>query len=211
MSVEHNHTSGQPPWNFFDIDAMIARATELGISQRALAKTLDVDKGTVIRWRQGAVEPSPRLLLDIAAALDLPPADLYRAGPQGEDLSYYRVIAGYSMNALSPRLGVSNTLLRAVERGEREPSQRMRERLRELLGLDDATLQLALGRCRPRPRRPRRSRVDLAPARLERESSSRPSDQLDLPSRVFFRPRRRTAQAPALAACDERVSVEQRG
>lgn len=187
VSVEQAHVSDQPFPHFFDIEAMVARAAELGISQRALAKKLGVDKGTVIRWRHGFAEPSPRLLLDIAGALELAPEELYKPGAQGKDLAYYRVLAGYSCNALSPRLGVSNSLLRAVEGGQREPSTRMYAALQELLGLDDSTLQNALGRCRPKPPR-RRQRVDLAPARLEQGSDVVGADRLDLPPRVFFLP-----------------------
>ena len=197
VSVEQAPKANQPDQHFFDINAMLTRATELGISQRALAKKVRVDRGTVIRWRQGYAEPSPRLLLDIAAALEIGPDTLYKPGAQGEDLAYYRVLAGYSQNALSPRLKVSNALLRAVESGEREPSKPMYDTLRELLGIDDPTLQAALSRCQPRPRRPRRYRVDLAPARLESEPDLAAADQLDLPSRVFFRPLHSDAAAGA--------------
>ena len=186
--VEQARKADQPDLHFFDIEAMIVRARELGISQRTLAKRVGVDKGTVIRWRQGYAEPSPRLLLDIAAALDLAPDELYKPGAQGADLAYYRVLAGYSQNALSPRLQVSNALLRSIESGAREPSETMYDALRELLGIDDPTLQAALSRCQPRPRRPRRQRVDLAPARLEPEPELAAADQLNLPSRVFFGP-----------------------
>lgn len=195
MSVEQSHEADQPSLHFFNIEKMLSRAKELGISQRALAKKLGVDKGTVIRWRQGSAEPSPRLLLDIAVALDLAPDALYVPGAQGEDLAYYRVLAGYSMNALSPKLGVSNALLRAVERGEREPSKRMYETLRELLGIDDATLQVALGRCRPRPRRPRRRQANRTPVRLERDTTQAAGDQINPPSRVFFLPLKSDAAA----------------
>lgn len=188
MSVEQARKADQPDLHFFDIEAMLVRAGELGISQRTLAKKVGVDKGTVIRWRQGYAEPSPRLLLDIAAALDLAPDALYKPGARGADLAYYRVLAGYSQNALSPRLKVSNALLRAVESGEREPSQPMYDTQRQLLGIDDPTLQAALSRCQPRPPRPRRHRVDLAPARLEPEPDLAATDHLNLPSRVFFAP-----------------------
>lgn len=178
----------EPDHHFFDIETMHARARELAISQRALAKKLGVDKGTVIRWVQGHAEPSPRLMVDMAAVLDLAPEDLYKPGPHGRDLAYYRVLAGYSMNALSPLLRLSNASLRAVERGEREPSARMYEALLDLLNLDDSTLRSALSRCRPGQRRPRGNRVDLAPARLEASADFTPADQRSLPSRVFFRP-----------------------
>jgi transcriptional regulator with XRE-family HTH domain len=188
VSVEQACGADQPEQHFFDIKKMVAQAKKLDISQRALAKQLGVDKGTVIRWRQGFAEPSPRLLIDIAAALELAPDELYKPGAQGRDLAYYRVIAGYSANALSPRLRVSNAFLRSVERGERAPSRSMYDTLRDLLGIDDPTLTEALSRCRPRPPRPRRQRVDLAPARLESGPDVAAADQLDLPSRVFFRP-----------------------
>lgn len=150
---------------YFDNAAMRALAKERGISQRELAKRLMVDKGTVIRWAHAHVEPSPRLLLEMAEVLGVPPEELYKPGSAGRDLAYYRVLSGHSMNSLAAALKISNSLLRSIESGRRDPSSPLHDCLRSLLGIDESTMQEAMGRRQPRAPRPRRKqRVDVAPA-----------------------------------------------
>lgn len=149
----------------FDNVAMRALAKERGISQRELAKRLMVDKGTVIRWAHAHVEPSPRLMLEMSEVLGVPPEELYKPGSAGCDLAYYRVLAGHSMNSLSAALKISNSLLRAIEAGRRDPAPPLYDSLRSLLGLNESTMQQAMGRRQPRaPRARRQWRVDVAPA-----------------------------------------------
>lgn len=161
-------------------------AKQCGISQRELAKRLMVDKGTVIRWGQAQVEPSPRLMLEMAEVLGVAPDELYKPGAGGCDLAYYRVLAGHSMNSLSTALKISNSLLRAIEGGQREPSAQLYESLRDLLGLDESTMRRAMSRRQPRaPRARRQWRVDVAPAAASVPAEDAEVLDVDLPSRVF--------------------------
>lgn len=49
-----------------------------GLSVERLAERLDVDRTTVWRWETGARRPTPSRQAQIAAALDIEPADLWR-------------------------------------------------------------------------------------------------------------------------------------
>lgn len=137
-----------PPRAHLDTAVLHRLTTELGISQRVLARRIGVDRSSIIRWAHGRAQPSPCLLIDMAAALGVAPGELFRPGPQGPDLAYYRVLAGWSANALSAALGVNNSVVRAVESGRRPPSPPLADRLRALLGIDDITLTAALHRSR---------------------------------------------------------------
>ncbi len=183
VSVQHARQSDQA---FFDTEAMRRLARDRGLSQRALAKELGVDKGTVIRWAHAQVEPSPRLLLEMAAVLGVDPSALYQPGSAGRDLAYYRVLAGHSANSLASALQISNSLLRTIEAGRREPSPDLFDALRAVLRLDESSMRRAMSRCRPRAPRPRRQwRVDVVPAATAAVADAVADLEVDPPSRVF--------------------------
>lgn len=168
----------------FDPARMIELARSRGLTQQDLAALIGANKGTISRWVKRQSEPSPRLLVRLAEALLVNPADLYRVDPERRDLAYYRVLAGYSVNALSTSLKVSNALVHRIEGGGAAVPGPMLTRLQELLDIDAQTMRAALARRTPRPPRPRRNRPPAA--RLVPAADVAVPAELSIPARVFF-------------------------
>lgn len=142
----------------FDPARMVELVRLRGLNQQQLAVRIGANKGTISRWVKGQSQPSPRLLVRLAEALLVSPAELYRMDPERRDLAYYRVVAGYSVNALSSSLKVSNAVVHRLEGYAAPVPPPLLARLQELLDVDEQTMQEALDRraAGPPPPRPRR-------------------------------------------------------
>ncbi len=141
----------------FDPGRMLALAHRRGLTtQHAIAATIGVNKSTLSRWIHGQYEPSPRLLIELAHHLGVDPSELWSVDPDRRDLTYHRVVAGYSAHAFSGRMGINHMLWRRIECGDAELPRQLHATVAEALGIDDSTLCQAL---RNRPQRPRRPRL----------------------------------------------------
>lgn len=125
-------------------------ARDKGLSVRGLADRVEANVATVRRWAAGQVEPSPRHIKLLADVLGCEPDRLYVVPEAKRCLGYHRIIAGYSIAQLAPELGISSVHLGRLERGVSPLSECYRERLRELLGLDEPNMRLAEKRAKLR-------------------------------------------------------------
>lgn len=129
----------------------LARLVEhKSLNTRNLAELVGANPVTVARWIRGAGVPSPSFIARLADVLEVPPSDLYQVTEAASGLAYYRVIAGYSLAQLAPKVGTSPVHLGRMEAGHSAIPERVRERLQELLGLDDVTMEGAIPGA-PRP------------------------------------------------------------
>ncbi len=166
----------------FDASRMVELAHRRGLTQQRLASLIGANKGTVSRWAKGQSRPSPRLLVRLAEALHVSPAELYRMDPERRDLAYYRVLAGYSVNALSGSLQVSNAVVHRLEGHGAPVPPALLARLQQLLDLDEQTMQEALNRRAAGPP-PRRRRREITPRPAPAADVAVPAE-LAMPARV---------------------------
>jgi ribosome-binding protein aMBF1 (putative translation factor) len=123
----------------------LARLVERkGLNNRDLAALVHANQGTVARWIKGDALPSPSFIARLAEVLAVEPSDLYRVAEAARGLAYYRVIAGYSLAHLAPKVGTSPVHLGRMEAGYSAIPDHVRQRLQEVLGLDDQTMKGAM-------------------------------------------------------------------
>lgn len=123
----------------------LARLAERkNLNNRSLAELVEANQGTVARWIKGEAVPSPSFIARLARVLDIPPGDLYQVAEAARGLAYYRVIAGYSLAQLAPKVGTSPVHLGRMEAGYSAIPEHIRHRLQELLELDDETMKNAM-------------------------------------------------------------------
>ena len=110
-----------------DIDRVITARTELGLSQRQLAKRAGVNRETIRRLEHGA-DPS-RLTLAVierlASALRLTPSELFMPGPQADDgpscpVDLDPAPLGHNSARLLRRIHRGEDIRRTMSRTERE-------------------------------------------------------------------------------------------
>ena len=134
-----------------------------GLTNVAVASNIGAAKCSVTRWIQGHAVPEPKFLVQLARVLKVDPGELYQVDPDRRDLTYYRIVAGYSLAQLAPMVGTSAVHLGRMEAGRRPVPEHLRPLLREHLNLDTATFNDALSRIRLRqpgpPRRRQQRRV----------------------------------------------------
>ena len=85
----------------FDGDLVRARRVAAGLTQRGLAQQLSVNRQTITTWERGVFQPRPRVLVALAAALDLDPLELLGVDPVRPRLAELRRAAGMSLKDLS--------------------------------------------------------------------------------------------------------------
>ena len=85
----------------FDGDLVRARRVAAGLTQRGLAQQLNVNRQTVTTWERGIFQPRPRVMVALAAALDLDPLELLGVDPVRPRLAELRRAAGMSLKDLS--------------------------------------------------------------------------------------------------------------
>jgi len=144
---------------------------ERGLTNVAVAAGVGAAKCSVTRWIQGQAVPEPKFLVGLARVLKVEPGDLYRVAPDRRDLTYYRIVAGYSLAQLGPLAGTSAVHLGRMEAGRRPIPEHLVPRLSELLDLDAEAFTAAVARIRRRQPGPPRRR---APRRTDRRAYMRP-------------------------------------
>ncbi len=98
--------------------------------QSELARMLGVTESCVWNWESNTSTPHWRCLKPIVEFLGydpLPPAET-----MAERLVRYRWLRGWTQKEMAKRLGVDPTTLARWERGEREPAENYRERVRRV-------------------------------------------------------------------------------
>lgn len=119
-------------------------AKSKSLNNRNLAELVEANQVTVARWIKGEAVPSPSFIARLAHVLEVPPSELYEVTEAARGLAYYRVIAGYSLAKLAPKVGTSPVHLGRMEAGYSAIPAHVRQRLQELLDLDDETMKNAM-------------------------------------------------------------------
>lgn len=121
-----------------------------GLTNRSLAERVGANQSTVRRWANGDVVPSPKFIWRLADALGAATSELYQVTETGRDLAYYRVLAGYSLAQLAGKIGICSMHLGRMEAGHSPIPDYHHEPLRELLALDEETMERAVRRSQSR-------------------------------------------------------------
>lgn len=129
-------------------------AKKQGLSNRSLATAVHVNQGTVTRWAKGEAAPSPKFIARLAEVLGVDASELYVVTETARSLSYYRVLAGYSLAQLAPLIGTSPVHLGRMESGRSSIPAPVRDKLKEHLNLDEDRLAKAIRRSQTHRRRP---------------------------------------------------------
>lgn len=137
------------------------------LNNRNLAELVDANQVTVARWIKGEAVPSPSFIARLAHVLEVPPSELYQVAESARGLAYYRVIAGYSLAKLAPKVGTSPVHLGRMEAGYSAIPEHVRQRLQELLELDDETMKTAMPGSRNSPAQRRAPRPAAQPVPRE--------------------------------------------
>jgi transcriptional regulator with XRE-family HTH domain len=154
----------------FKYRKMHSLAKKRGLSNRSLAAKVHANQGTVGRWAKGEAAPSPKFIARLAEVLEVQPSELYVVSEADQNLSYYRVLAGYSLAQLAPLLGTSSVHLGRMETGRSSIPPKFLDKLRELLNIDDDTLNSAVTRSQKISRRRQNlGRYELIPNSAPRE------------------------------------------
>jgi transcriptional regulator with XRE-family HTH domain len=106
---------------------------DLGLSQRKLARQLEMNKASIEHWERNEVQPARWMVPRIRAFLGLQPT-----GPPisfAERLTAYRRGRGLSQEALGRMIGVHKTTVVRWETGRRRPSKATEQKLASHLKL----------------------------------------------------------------------------
>ncbi|CAM3487119.1 helix-turn-helix domain-containing protein [Tsukamurella hominis] len=135
--------------DFFDRDALISLYKAQGWTSAEFARQAGLNKNMISRYERGLSTPRPAYIVRLAETLGVEPATLYRVEEYDKDLSYFRIINGYSIAALSVKLGMkSNNSVVSMEMGNTELSPQMRRSLSEIFGISEAKVRQAWQRSR---------------------------------------------------------------
>jgi transcriptional regulator with XRE-family HTH domain len=160
-----SNTAAMP--GVFDYEKMASLFESKGLTNRAVAEVVGANQITVARWAKGEAVPSPSFIARLAEALEVDPAQLYKLKEAARGLAYYRVLAGYSLAQLAPKVGTSPVHLGRMEAGHSAIPDHVRERLQTLLDLDDDTMERAVHRSRLGHGRLRKPKKAPVPVRVE--------------------------------------------
>ncbi|MFY0409838.1 helix-turn-helix domain-containing protein [Solicola sp. PLA-1-18] len=149
-------------------DALDAR----GLSANELATMVGVNSSTIRSYRRGATAPSPPVLVRIAAALELPIADLAPASPH-PSLHELRWLAGHTVASIAAKVEVTRGQASAIL-GGRAPLKQT-DKWARALGVSEMAVEAATRKV------PHRSEVG---PRTVADSVSGPPDAWALSVRV---------------------------
>ncbi len=135
----------------FDPRRLRALRRERGLTQAELAEQVGVRRTYFIQWerdRAPATAPSPKMLCRLADALEVEPWQLTSIPPTEALLSDLRTWSGLSQPDLASALGIPETSLSAVERGQRPLGDELAEALAPHLGCSVGEVRAAYERAR---------------------------------------------------------------
>jgi len=105
--------------------------TKRGLTQEQAARSIGVDKYTVLNWEKGKTAPSPQDYPGIIRFLGCIP--LPQPATLAERLYYVRCINGWSLKEAGRAAGIHEETWGYWERGENLPQKRMREKIERFL------------------------------------------------------------------------------
>ncbi len=130
-----------------DGDALRSARERAGLSQNDLARVLGLASGGRISlWERGEARPrSPRLLHDVASALEVPAVQLLAPSESGPSLRWMRFAAGLSVEELALAAHVSASSVKRWEAvGLSRPTERVVAALAHALGASVDDIRHAL-------------------------------------------------------------------
>ena len=119
---------------------------ERGLTFDRLAEQLGRRRPNVIVYEKGSVAPTPAMLVELAAALGVEPAELTTASPETAELADLRVWAGKTIAEAAVDAGMPRSTWEKTETGQRPLGHERAVRMSRALGVDLATVQAAYER-----------------------------------------------------------------
>ena len=140
---------------------------EQGLTFDRLAERLGRRRPNVIVYEKGTVAPTPAVLVELAAALGVEPAELTTVSPETAELADLRVWAGKTIAEAAAKARMARSTWEKTERGQRPLGHERAIQMAQALGVDEATVRAAYERASARA--PTRTRA--ASARSARQRS----------------------------------------
>lgn len=113
---------------------LLKRRMELGLTQKKAAKMIGVCEDTFRFWETGRVEPFITYYPKIIAFLGYVPFSINTNTLAGKIFSY-RILNGLSQEALATKVGLDESTIVELEKGEQRPFKRTLEKLRHIVRL----------------------------------------------------------------------------
>jgi transcriptional regulator with XRE-family HTH domain len=113
-------------------DHIRKRRLDLGLLQKDVAARVGCDTATITNWELNHTSPEIRFIPGIIAFLGYDPYD-GPSGTLGERIIACRQRMGLSQKRFACQLGIDPTTVAGWERGEHQPSERLRARLQRIL------------------------------------------------------------------------------
>jgi transcriptional regulator with XRE-family HTH domain len=138
-------TGGQQGARGFDGARLRARRLKLGMTQRQVARELDVSESVVAHWEGGSQRPTVQRVAALARMLGVTATDLTTSSEDAgaRSLLQLRMDAGLKQDGLAEQAGLTRTKYSSLERGEVATLSRAdAARLARVLGVQaDAVLR----------------------------------------------------------------------
>jgi len=113
-------TGGKQGARGFDGARLRTQRLAAGMTQRQVAREVDVSESVVAHWERGSQRPTVERVAALARALGLTPTDLttHDHDPGPRSLMQLREAAGLKQDRLAARAGLTRTKYSSLERGE---------------------------------------------------------------------------------------------
>jgi transcriptional regulator with XRE-family HTH domain len=114
-------TGGKQGARGFDGARMRDRRLRAGLTQRQVARGVDVSESVVAHWERGAQLPTVERVAALARVLGVAATDLTTGGDDdagGRSLLQLRIDAGLKQESLAAAAGLTRTKYSSLERGE---------------------------------------------------------------------------------------------
>lgn len=117
---------------------------EAGLARAEVARRVGVwDSASVAAWERGRQQPSPANVPLLAAALSVPPLDLFEVVGT-PSMSVLRRVSGLTLTELAERAEMSYARCQRIEKGLTEPTREDEARLSAALGVGLRVLRAAV-------------------------------------------------------------------
>jgi len=138
-------TGGKQGARGFDGTRLREQRRKMGMTQRQVAREVDVSESVVAHWERGAQRPTVERVAALARVLGVAPTDLTTGGAGGpRSLIQLRLNAGLKQDRLAAQAGLTRTKYSSLERGEvARLSREDAARLAKVLGVDPDLVRTA--------------------------------------------------------------------
>jgi transcriptional regulator with XRE-family HTH domain len=127
----------------FDPEALVRLRKERGLSHDALAERTGWGRPNIIRWEKGRRRPSPAMLLAIADALQVEPAELTSISLANAELVDLRALAGLTQEQVARAAGIPKPTYALIEHCQLPLEPALVDRLASIFGVTSRDVQRA--------------------------------------------------------------------